>query len=77
MLNHRAVARAVRTLKVTAEFLRKHASNSASEVEDAVNLLKIVSDNYFLIPRDIREEYFEKEGKPDGLQLQDLPEGRM
>ena len=77
MFNRRAVTRAGRTLNVTADFLKKHASNSAAEVEEAVRLLNSVAYQYFLIPREIREEYFREELLPDGLQLQDLPEGRM
>lgn len=75
MFNRRAVTRAGRTLNATAEFVGKYAKDNAQEVEEAVRLVNSVAYQYFLIPRDVREEYFREELIPDGVQLPDLPEG--
>ena len=77
MFNRRAVTRAGRTANAIAEFVGKYAPNNAEEANEAVRLLNSVAYQYFLIPREIREEYFREELLPDGVQLQDLPEGRV
>ena len=75
MFNRRSVTRAGRMANALAEFVGKYAQHNAKEADEAVRLLNAVVYQYFLIPREIREEYFREELIPDGVQLQDLSEG--
>jgi len=52
-------------------------SDVVKDVREAVTGANEIMFQYYLIPRAIREEYYRKELSTDGVQLQDLPEGRV
>ena len=73
MYNRRMVTRAGRTLNDAADYLRKIGVSKSNEVESAVRILNEVAYQYYLIPRNIREEFF-REDLSNGVQLHDVAE---
>lgn len=47
---------------------------TVKRIENAVRLANEIIYQYFLIPREIREQYFREELRPDGVRMQTPPE---
>lgn len=83
MFRRRAATRAGKLLNDVSRFIRKQAdadlvtAEYAQNTENAVRMANQVMYQYFLIPRNIREEYFREELVQGGVPVPDIPEGRV
>jgi len=78
MFRRRDATRAGETLNEAARLIDATCSEvttaEVQRIENAVRLANAIIYQYFLIPREVREQYFRKELVSDGVRLQAPPE---
>lgn len=78
MIRRRDATRAGETLNEAARLIDeigdKVTNADVLRISNAVRLANEIIYQYFLIPREIREQYFREELGPDGVRMQTPPE---